>query len=287
MHFGILGPFVVTDDEGRELVLGGRKQRSVLAILLLHADEVVSSDRLIDELWGQRAPVTAAKTVQVYVSNLRKALGEGVVVTRSGGYVLHVTAVGLDARKFEALATDGQGSLQAGDFRRAAGLLGKALELWRGPALADFAYESFAQAEMARLEESRLVVVEDRIDAELALGKHTRLVSELEGLVREHPLRERSVGQLMLALYRSGRQADALEVYRQTSELLRDELGLEPGPELRGLERAILNQDTSVEPPPQPGPDGQPICRCRRQRSLGVGVSWPNSPRFAEVARGF
>jgi len=254
MRFGILGSFDVADDEGRELALGGRKQRAVLAILVLHAGEVVPSDRLIDELWGERAPATATKTIQVYVSKLRKALGEGVLVTRSGGYVLRAKAMEVDARQFEALAAEGQGSLHAGDFRRAAGLLRDALGLWRGPALADFAYESFAQAEVARLEESRLVVLEDRIDAELGLGEHTGLVGELEGLVREHPLRERPVGQLMLALYRSGRQADALEVYRRASELFRDELGLEPSPQLRELERSILNQDTTVEPPRRAAP---------------------------------
>ena len=254
MRFGILGPFVVADDEGRELALGGPKQRSVLAILLLHAGEVVPSDRLIEELWRERPPATAAKTVQVYVSNLRKALGDSVLLTRSGGYELRVTAVELDATQFEALAAEGQRLLRAGDFRRAAELLGEALGLWRGPALADFAYESFAQADVARLEESRLVLLEDRIDAELGLGEHSGLVGELEGLVRERPLRERPVGQLMLALYRSGRQADALEVYRQTSERFRSELGLEPGPRLRELERSILNQDATVEPPPRADP---------------------------------
>jgi DNA-binding SARP family transcriptional activator len=254
MRFGILGPFEVADDEGRELALGGRKQRSVLAILLLRAGDVVPSDRLIDELWGERPPPTAAKTVQVYVSNLRKALGEGVLVTRAGGYALRATAVELDARQFEALADEGQGSLRAGDPRRAATLLRQALGLWRGPALADFAYDRFAQAELARLEESRLLVLEDRIDAELGLGEHARLVGELEALVREHPLRERPVGQLMLALYRSGRQADALELYRRASERLRDELGLEPSPRLRELERSILNQDATVEPPARAAP---------------------------------
>ena len=220
----------------------------------LHAGEVVPSDRLIEELWGERPPATAAKTVQVYVSNLRKALGDSVLLTRSGGYELRVTAVELDATQFEALAAEGQRLLRAGDFRRAAELLGEALGLWRGPALADFAYESFAQADVARLEESRLVLLEDRIDAELGLGEHSGLVGELEGLVRERPLRERPVGQLMLALYRSGRQADALEVYRQTSERFRSELGLEPGPRLRELERSILNQDATVEPPPRADP---------------------------------
>ncbi len=254
MRFGILGPFEVVDDQGREIALGGRKQRAVLAILLLHAGEVVSSDRLIEELWGERPPVTAAKTIHVYVSKLRKALGDGALLTRAGGYMLDSEGADVDARQFDVLAIEGQGSLQAGDFRRAAGLLREALGLWRGPVLADFAYESFAQAEVARLEESRLVVLEDRIDAELGLGEHTRLVGELEGLVRERPLRERPVGQLMLALYRSGRQADALEVYRRSSELWSDELGLEPSRRLRELERSILNQDTTVDPPPRVAP---------------------------------
>ena len=255
MRFGILGPFEVADDEGRKLALGGRKQRAVLAILALHAGRVVSSERLIDELWGERAPATAAKTLQTYVSKLRKALGDGVVLTRAGGYVLDADRADVDASQFRALADEGQGSLREGDFRRAAGLLREALGLWRGPALADFAYESFAQADGARLEESRLAALEDRIDAELGLGEHARLVDELEQRVREHPLRERPAGQLMLALYRSGRQADALEVYRQTSERLRDDLGLEPSRQLRELERSILNQDTTLEAPPRAAPE--------------------------------
>jgi hypothetical protein len=166
--------------------------------------------------------------------------------------------VEVDATQFETLATEGQGSLHAGDFHRAVGLLRQALGLWRGPALADFAYESFAQAEAARFEESRLAVLEDRIDADLGLGEHARLVGELEGLVREHPPRERSVGQLMLALYRSGRQMDALEVYRQTSELFRDELGLEPSPQLPGA--GALD--------PQPGHGGRTAAP-RRARTVG------------------
>ncbi|MGN6169153.1 MAG: AfsR/SARP family transcriptional regulator, partial [Solirubrobacteraceae bacterium] len=251
MRFAILGPFEVADDEGRELTLGGRKQRSVLAILLLHAGEVVSSDRLIDALWGESTPATAAKTVRVYVSNLRKALGGGVLLTRAGGYVLQVTAAEVDSRQFEALAAEGRSALQTGDFHRAAGVLREALGLWRGPALADFGYESFAQAEVARLQESRLAVLEDRIDADLALGLHTALVGELEALAREHPLRERLVGQLMLALYRSGRQADALEIYRRTRTHLANELGLEPGPALKVLQGQILEQDPALDTPGQ------------------------------------
>ncbi len=248
MRFGILGPFEVADDQGRELALGGRKQRAVLAVLLLHAGEVVSSQRLIDELWGERAPATADKTVQVYVSNLRKALGGGLLVTRGGGYVLQAEAADVDVECFRALVADGRRALSASDAQGAAEALREALGLWRGPPLADFAYEPFAQREIARLEEARVAALEDRIDADLALGEHAGLVGELEALVGEHPLRERLRGQLMVALYRSGRQADALTAYREASHLLRDELGLEPSESLQGLERSILRHDPTLHP---------------------------------------
>ena len=242
MRFGILGPFEVADDEGRELALGGRKQRAVLAILLLHAGEVVSSDRLIDELWRERPPATAAKTVQVYVSKLRNALGDGVLITRAGGYLLDIKAIDIDVGRFQALVGEAHGASQRGDPRGAAESLRDALALWRGPALSDFAYEPFAQGEIARLDEARLVALENRIDAELELGEHALLVGELEALVLEHPLRERMHGQLMLALYRAGRQADALDVYQRARTHLADELGLEPGPALRDLQAQILDQ---------------------------------------------
>ena len=182
MHFGILGPFEVADDQGRELALGGRKQRAVLAILVLHSGEVVSSDRLIDELWGEHAPATAAKTIQVYVSNLRKALGGGVLVTRRGGYTLVREGVEVDVDHFESLAGAGRRALQEGDPREAADSLRAALGLWRGAPLSDYRYEPFAQDEIARLEEVRAVALEDRIDADLALGEHRALVGELEFL---------------------------------------------------------------------------------------------------------
>ena len=251
MRFGILGPFEVADDQGREVALGGRKQRSVLAILLLHAGEVVTSDRLIDELWGEHAPATAAKTVQVYVSNLRKALGEGVLLTRAGGYLLQTQPEETDLGSFEALVAQGRGALRAGDPGSAAVSLREALGLWRGVPLLDFAYAPFAQREIGRLEEARLAVLEDRIDAELALGEHAALVGELETLAREQPLRERLHGQLMLALYRAGRQAEALERYRVARHALVDELGIEPGPALRELEQSILRQDPTLEPAPR------------------------------------
>jgi DNA-binding SARP family transcriptional activator len=233
-------------DANRPLVLGGRKQRAVLAALLLHRGEIVSTDRMIDELWGERPPASAAKTVQVYISNLRKALGDGVLVTRGRGYVLEAEHGQLDVDRFETLVTEGRDALRAGDARLARDRLRQALALWRGPALADFAYEPFAQGEAARLEEERPAALEDRIDADLALGRHAELVGELDALVREHPLRERLHGQLMLALYRSGRQADALERYQRARRERIDELGIEPGRELQELERAILAQDPEL-----------------------------------------
>jgi class 3 adenylate cyclase/DNA-binding SARP family transcriptional activator len=249
MHFGILGPFEVADDGGRDLALGGHKQRAVLAILLLRANEVVSSDQLIDELWGEHAPPTAAKAIQVYVSNLRKALGEGVLITRAGAYVLQVKPAEIDFGRFEALAAEGRGALRAGDPGSAGQSLRQALALMRGPPLAEFAYEPFAQSAIARVEEARMAALDDRIDADLALGEHTALVGELEVLVREHPLRERLHAQLMLALYRSGRQAEALDAYQRVHTYLTTELGLEPGAGLKALQAAILNQDQSVAAP--------------------------------------
>ena len=244
----ILGPLEVAE-HGRPVVVGAPKVRALLAVLLLRRGEAVSTDRLIDALWGERASPTAAKTVQVYVSNLRKALGDGLLVTTARGYVLQLEPGQLDVDRFEALVTQGRGALEQGDASTAAAVLREALGVWRGPALADFAYESFAQAEIARLEEARLAALEDRIDADLASGDHAKLVGELEALVREHPLRERLRGQLMLALYRSGRQADALQAYRDARRELLDELGLEPGPPLQELERAILAHDPALGPP--------------------------------------
>ncbi len=250
VEFRILGSLDVLVD-GRPVSLGGARQRAVLAILLLHRGEAVSVDRVVDQIWGERPPETATKTVQVYVSRLRKVLGEGVLVTRGGGYALEVDADRVDAERFARLAEDGRNALERGDPRNASEQLRAALDLWRGPPLADFAYEPFAQNDTARLEEMRLAVTEDRIDAELALGRHAALVPELESLVEEHPARERLRGQLMLALYRSGRQSEALDSYRDGQRALREELGLEPGPELQRLERAILSQDPALETPPR------------------------------------
>jgi YVTN family beta-propeller protein len=251
IEFRVLGSFEVVDRDG-PLALGGPKQRAVLAVLLLHRGEAVSSDRLIDEVWCEHPPASANKLVQGYVSNLRKALDDGRLVTEGRGYALRVEPDETDVDRFEALVAKGRGALERGDALTAAAVLRDALGVWRGPALSDFAYEPFAQAEITRLEEARLAAFEDRVDADLASGEHTRLVGELEALVREHPLRERLRGQLMLALYRSGRQADALETYRVARARLVDELGLEPGPELRELERGILAQDPRLQAPPRP-----------------------------------
>src|SRR5450755_4504521 len=178
LDFRILGPFQVLDGD-RLLALGGHKQRVVLAVLLLRRGEVVSRDRLIDELWGERAPASAVKTVQTYVSNLRKALGDGLLLTRGHGYLLQVVPGQVDVDRVEALVREGRDALETGDPRRASERLQEALALWRDPALVDFAYEPFAQAEIARLKEERVAALEDRIDADLALGRHTVLVGEL------------------------------------------------------------------------------------------------------------
>jgi DNA-binding SARP family transcriptional activator len=244
MDFGILGPLQIRDGD-RELRLRGGKQRAILAILLLHAGEVVSSDRLIDDLWGDEPPESGVTALQVRVSQLRKALGPaaGQLETRAPGYVLRVGADELDLQRFERLV----GEAERAEPEIAAGLLRNALALWRGPALADFAYEPFAQAAIGRLEELRLTALERRIEADLALGRAGALVGETEALVAEHPLRERFRAQLMLALYRSGRQAEALAAYQATREALVDGLGIEPTPALQELERAILHQDPALD----------------------------------------
>ena len=244
IEFRVLGPLEVVE-HGSSLALGGGKQRALLAVLLLHANEVVGTDRLVDELWGQAPPLTVTKSIHVYVSRLRREFGEDRVVTRPPGYLLRVEPRELDLKRFEALlaeARDGDG-----DAATTARTLREALALWRGPPLADLAYEPFAQIEIARLEELRWAALEARIDADLVCGRHAELVGELQALIAGHPLRERLHCQLMLALYRSARQADALAAYRNARGHLLDELGLEPGEELKGLEAAILRQDPALD----------------------------------------
>ena len=246
MEFRVLGPLEVAD--GDSLVPLAGAQRALLALLLLSANEVVSSDRLIEELWGDRSPESGRTALQVRVSQLRKALGEwgGLVVTRAPGYVLRVDAEQLDLVRFERLVAEAEGA----DPGVAASKLREGLSLWRGSPLADLGFESFAQPAIARLEELRLVAIEKRVDADLALGRHAEVVGELEALVVEHPLRERVRAQLMLALYRCGRQADALAAYQRARRELVDELGIEPSVSLRELEQSILRQDPALEPAP-------------------------------------
>ena len=241
MDFRLLGPLEVSEDD-RPLALGGDKQRSVLAILLIHANELVTPDQLIDQIWGGAPPARAGKNVQVYVSRLRKVLDPERLATHAGGYVLHVEPQEFDVARFEQLADEASRAAPSTAARK----LGDALALWRGPALADLAYEGFAQPEIARLEEMRLAVLAQRIDADLALGRHAALVGELEALVARHPLQERLRCQLMLALYRSARQAEALEAYRVARRELSEQLGLEPSEQLKQLEQAILRQDPGL-----------------------------------------
>jgi DNA-binding SARP family transcriptional activator len=263
MEVRLLGPLELAED-GRPIACGGARQGAVLAQLVLRANEVVPSERLLVELWGQDAPPSAANALQVAVSRLRRTLPPGRLVTRAPGYLFRASPDELDLARFERLLARGRQALADGAAAEATRSLRQALSLWRGPALADFRYEPFAQAEIARLEELRLVCLEERIEADLALGAGAELVGELQRLATEQPLRERPRGQLMLALYRGGRQAEALEAYREFRSLLLEELGLEPAPALRELEGAILRQDpvlaaAPAPPPAPPAPVRKPV----------------------------
>ena len=248
MEFSILGPLEVVRD-GRPVPIGGARERALLAALLLRANEPVTADRLIDELWGDPPPATARKSLQVRVAGLRRALGPGVLGSGGGAYSIRVDAGELDLNRFEQLVSAAAEALADGDAGSAAAMLRDALAIWRGAPLADFAYESFAQSAIARLEELRLYALELRIEAELALARHPRLIGELRDLVAAHPLRERLRGQLMLALYRDGRQAEALDVYRDARNELVAELGLEPGAALQRLQQSILRHEPSLDLP--------------------------------------
>jgi len=247
VDFRILGPLEVVED-GRALQLGGPKQRALLALLLLHADNVVTRDRLIDELWHGEPPAAAETTLRSHISRLRSTLGASRLLSKRPGYSLVLAPEELDSARCERLLAEAREALARGAAAMASDRLRSALALWRGPVLADLAYEPFVQGEIGRLEELRLALVEERIEAALALARHADVIGELEVLVTEHPLRERMRGQLMVALYRSGRQADALESYQQARRLLTDELGLEPSDRLKDLQRAILAHDPSLEP---------------------------------------
>jgi DNA-binding SARP family transcriptional activator/ABC-type branched-subunit amino acid transport system substrate-binding protein len=253
MEARILGPLEVVV-EGSHIEIAGGKQRELLAILLVHANEIRSPDQLIEELWGGAPPASALKTLQSLVSRLRVTLGTaaGALETHGHGYRLRLEPGELDAEVFRDALEDGRRARARDEPEVASAQLRDALALWRGPALAEFRYAGFAQAEIARLDELRLAATEERIEADLELGRHAELVVDLEALVAEHPLRERLRGQLMLALYRSGRQAEALSTYQECRHALADELGLEPGAPLQELERRILEHDPGLASPTRP-----------------------------------
>jgi DNA-binding SARP family transcriptional activator len=255
MEFRILGPVEVWDGAQR-LALGGSKPRALLAVLLVHANQVVSTERLIDQLWGEAPPSTARNLVQVYVSRLRQALHRrprqvaqgSMLVTRPSGYLLRVEPGELDLHCFEDLTAEARRAAADGDLERAAERWCAALALWRGPALAGAASEVLQRTAAPRLEEARMVALEERLEIDLRRGRHAELIGELEALIASYPGRERLRHQLMLALYRSGRRAEALTVYRNTRQRLVEELGLEPSPTLQELERAILRADPALGP---------------------------------------
>ena len=247
--FRILGPLEVSDETG-PLLLGGQKQRAVLALLLLEPGRVIGVDRLIDALWGEQPPRTATTSLQNFISQLRKTLGPDVLETKSPGYRLRVRPGELDIDRFRVLVE----SARAAEPHVRAEKLRHALALWRGPPLDDLAYEAFAQPHIAHLEELRLGVLEERVDAELEAGADAELVGELEGLVAEYPLRERLRGQYMLALYRGGRQAEALQTYQDGRRRLVEDLGIEPSRDLQQLHGAILRQESGLRPPGSPPP---------------------------------
>ena len=244
MEFRLLGPLEVVSD-GRTLPIPGGRPRALLALLLLRPNQIVPTERLIDDLWSGEPPPTAPKMVQMYVGELRKTLEGDVLRTVAPGYGLRVDGDELDLTRFERLLEQARDS----DAAAAASLLREALALWRGPPLGEFAYEAWAQTEIARLEELRLAALEERFEADLATGRAGEIVAELETLARQHPFRDRLGAQLMVALYRAGRQTEALQHYQRTRTLLLDELGLEPSPLLQRLERAILTQDSSLDLP--------------------------------------
>jgi DNA-binding SARP family transcriptional activator/ABC-type transport system substrate-binding protein/streptogramin lyase len=263
VEFRLLGPVEVLRS-GSTVALGGAKPRALLALLLIHLNEVVSRDTLIEALWPERPPGTAAHSLDVQISRLRRAFApEDLLKTRSGGYVLEVHPEQVDVHRFEQLLERGRQQSADGKHADALATLDNALELWRGPPLADLAYEDFARTEIERLDELRLVATEQRIEAELSLGRHDTLVAELEGLIANHGLRERLRGQLMLALYRSGRHAEALRVYADARRRLIEDLGMEPSRQLRELEQAMLREDAALELP-------RPVFARRRRAIFGT-----------------
>ncbi|MGH9277801.1 MAG: BTAD domain-containing putative transcriptional regulator [Acidimicrobiales bacterium] len=252
VRFRVLGVLEVVA-AGRPVELRAPKLRALVAMLALHPKQVVSADRLMEALWGEEAPPSASATLQTYISKLRSALGPELIQTRSPGYLLSVDPQEVDAGRFEALVAEGTALLRRGDADTASARLGEALSLWRGDALTDFTFETFAQPERARLEEARLSALEEWVESELARGRQSELVGRLRALVDDHPLRERLWGQLIVALYRCGRQAEALRTYAELRDRLRDDLGIEPSVALQRLESAVLLQEPELEGPRSPG----------------------------------
>ena len=284
MEFLILGPLEVSDD-GRKLALGGPKQRAVLAHLILRANRVVPADLLIDGLWGEQPPESARNTLQTYVYRLRKVLGDGRLEGRDGGYLLAAADGEIDAARFETLMKQGKAQV-ASDPASAAAILSEALSLWRADALADVTEEPSLRGEAARLEELRLSATEHRVAAEIAMGGHSTVVSELESLTARYPLRERMWANLMLALYRSGRQAEALSTFERARQILAEELGADPSPELQRLHEQILHRDPALGAPARGAPEaartnvrpsrvdlqpGTEVAGYRIERTLGRG----------------
>jgi DNA-binding SARP family transcriptional activator len=269
VRFGVLGPIELWID-GRPVRLGGPKQRALLAFLLLHANQAVSRDRLIDALWGDSPPPSASESLDTYIYRLRKLIGHGRLARPGSGYLLSVEPGELDAGRFELLVANGSQAAEAGDSRGAATMLADALALWRGPAVADVLYQPFASAPARQLEGRRLEALESRIEAELDCGGRAALVPELEQLVADYPLRERLVASLMMALYQAGRQADALAAFRAARGRMVEELGLEPGPEVCELQKRILRQDPALAAP-RHRPASDPAGSFARALELAVG----------------
>ena len=276
MDLRVLGPFDASEG-GMPFPLGGPKPRALLARLVIDANRTVSTQRLVDDLWGERVPESAVKMVQIYVSQLRKVLPRGVLLTRPPGYVVEVDPEAVDLTRFMRLRAEGRAALAAGDVATSSARLREGLGLWRGPALAEFS-EPFARVEAAHLDELRLACLEDRIESDLALGHHADVVGELEALVASHPLRETLHGRLMLALYRSGRQAEALGAYDRFRRTLDDELGLEPSGALKALQHQILNQDPSLDLAARSTATEPPARAARAARAADAPMRSPDPP---------
>ena len=284
ISFSLLGPLEAW--VGSEaLPLGGPRQRSLLALLLLHANEWVSRERLIAGVWGAERPSTVAAALSVHLSKIRKLLAgvgtDATLITELHGYVLRIDPERLDVHRFERLVREGRQALAAGRFEEAAATLDGALALWRGPPLAELELDASVDATLGRLGELRLSALEERFEASLLVGRHTELVAELDEFVREHPLRERARAQLMLSLYRSGRQSEALHTYRDARLFLAEELGLDPGPELQRLERAILVQDASLNPS-----EPRRLLRTGRTHRLAFALAVPLAAATLMTVRG-